>query len=99
MSKNAKDKQTTPNLSRKKLLKWLDSFERVSAAVEKHGDLVQLLEAGGGICKMENFLPEFVAEGIYDMLENFTEAEWNVRMQLVHLLVRFSSHGSSARLC
>lgn len=67
-----------PSNSKKQLLKWLDSFDKVSAAVEKHGDLQQLLEQGGGICKIENFLPNFVAEGIHQLLESFTEEDWNV---------------------
>lgn len=80
--------QNTTNKPRKKdkstsqleqLQHWLDSFEAVSAAVERHGDLVQLLTAGGGICKIEDFLPDFVAQGIYQTLEQFSEADWNVR--------------------
>lgn len=63
----------------KQLQQWLDSFEAVSAAVEQHGELVQLLADNGGICKIDNFLPDFVAEGIHQTLEQFSEADWNVR--------------------
>lgn len=79
MSKKLLKKGSKPSSnSNKQLLKWLDSFDKVSAAVEKHGDLQQLLEQGGGICKIENFLPNFVAEGIHQLLETFTEEDWNV---------------------
>lgn len=78
MSQHIKDKPKIANSGRKRLLKWLDSFEQVSAAIDKHGDLMELLESGGGICKIENFLPTFVAEGIHEMLGQFSEAEWNV---------------------
>jgi len=64
-----------------KLWKWLDSYELVSSAIEKHGDLVELLEAGGGICKIDKFLPEFAAEGILEVLEQCEESEWNVSEQ------------------
>ena len=76
MSKKSK-KQPLPS-AHKQLFKWLDSYEKASAAVEKHGDLLQLLEQGGGICKIEQFLPVFVAEGIHQLLEQFSEADWNV---------------------
>lgn len=65
----------------KRLWKWLDSYELVSSAIEEHGDLVELLEAGGGICKIENFLPEFAAEGILEVLEQCEESDWNVSKQ------------------
>jgi hypothetical protein len=78
MSLKHKRSNKPPKSGTKQLLKWLDSFDKVSAAVEKHGDLQQLLEQGGGIVKVENFLPTFVAEGIYHLLEQFSEADWNV---------------------
>ena len=64
--------------NKKCLRRWLESFEQVSAALQKHGDLLQLLQAGGGICKVPNFLPKFVAEGILETLEEFSETQWNV---------------------
>jgi hypothetical protein len=84
MSKKLLEKGRKPSTTWNKLLKWLDSFDKVSAAVEKHGDLKQLLKQGGGICKVENFLPDFVAEGIYQLLETFTEEDWNVSGSLVY---------------
>lgn len=82
--------------SRKRLLKWLDSFSKVSAAVEQHGDLIDRLEAGGGITKIENFLPAFVADGILELLEGMSEAQWNVSVVWQQrLLVTFhSSHNT-----
>jgi hypothetical protein len=74
----SKENPKSSKPGRKRLLKWLDSFEQVSAAIDKHGNLMELLEAGGGICKIENFLPTFVADGIHEMLEQFSEAQWNV---------------------
>jgi hypothetical protein len=56
----------------------LDSFEQVSLTMDKHGNLTELLKAGGGICQIENFLPTTVADGVHDMLEQLSEAEWNV---------------------
>jgi hypothetical protein len=77
MSKSKHGTNSTNLKVNKRLAKWLDSFEKVSAAVDRH-DLLQLLEEGGGICKIENFLPTFVAEDIMEALEQFTEADWNV---------------------
>lgn len=77
MSKTKHNTQSSQIKVNKRLLKWLDSFEKVSAAVDKY-DLPQLLEEGGGICRIEDFLPTFVAEGIFETLEQLSEAEWNV---------------------
>lgn len=72
-----KKKKSSKQSSIKRLETWLESFDTVSAAVQKH-DLVQLLEAGGGITKIKDFLPAFVAEGILETLEQCSDAHWNV---------------------
>lgn len=64
--------------ARLKFRKWLKSFEDVSAWFGKHGDLEQLLEEHGGLVKIDNFLPTFVAEGMLEMLQSIDEKTWNV---------------------
>lgn len=77
MSKSKHSTTTAKVKINKRLVKWLDSFEKVSAAVDRY-TLLQLLEEGGGLCRIEDFLPTFVAEGILETLEQFSEADWNV---------------------
>jgi hypothetical protein len=100
MSKTKHNTNTTKLKSNKRLLKWLDSFEKVSAAVDKY-DLLQLLEEGGGICRIEDFLPTFVAEGIFETLEQLSEAVWNVgccTIALTSLVLRMTVSAQFAQL-
>jgi hypothetical protein len=58
--------------------KWINSYADVSAWLEKYGDLEQQLDDNGGLVKIENFLPTFVAEGILQMLQGIDDKTWNV---------------------
>lgn len=71
------------NNNRKRVIKWLNSFDKASAAVEKHGDLLKLLAAGQGLCKIENFLPDYVAQGLFEILEDMQDEEWNVSISTI----------------
>jgi hypothetical protein len=53
---------------------WIASYEAVRAWMDQY-DLLKLLEAGGGIVKIPNFLPPVVAEGVLHVLEHVTD--WN----------------------
>ena len=62
----------------RKFKKWINDYEAASSWLEKY-DLEKLLIEGDGICKITNFLPAFVAEGILSMLEGIPDEAWNVR--------------------
>lgn len=40
-------------------------------------DLNALVDAGGGIAKVSNFLPPFVAEGALQVLQHLPPGRWN----------------------
>ncbi|KAF8067273.1 Telo2 [Scenedesmus sp. PABB004] len=66
---------------RQRLEAWLDDYAAVSAAVEAHlggGDLGDLLEAGGGLVKLRNFLPTWVAHGLVELLQDLPDDAWNL---------------------
>lgn len=72
MSKASKHAKT-------KFKKWLNSYGDVSSWIEKKcPDLEQLLDESGGLVKIENFLPPFVADGVLELLEAIDEKTWNV---------------------
>lgn len=56
--------------------KWINSYPIASKWLEQY-DIVDLLEQNGGLVKIPNFLPEHVAEGIYQTLTNIPESQWN----------------------
>eukprot|EP00878_Enallax_costatus_P031818 GHUV01034867.1.p1 GENE.GHUV01034867.1~~GHUV01034867.1.p1 ORF type:complete len:157 (+),score=45.87 GHUV01034867.1:566-1036(+) len=65
--------------ARTKFKKWLNSYNDVVSWFEKKcPDLEQLLEEHGGLVKIENFLPAFVADGILELLENIDDRTWNL---------------------
>jgi hypothetical protein len=94
--------------ARQRFSKWINSYPDVSAWLEKYGDLEQQLADDGGLVKIENFLPIFVAEGILEMLQGINDKTWNVSdalaagCRLLHELQRqqhccSSSSGISSR--
>lgn len=64
---------------RKRLNKFLSSYSACSEALARHGDFEELLDAGGGLCVIPDFLPPHVAEGVLALLEELPQEEWNVR--------------------
>uniref|UniRef100_A0A383W562 Fe2OG dioxygenase domain-containing protein n=1 Tax=Tetradesmus obliquus TaxID=3088 RepID=A0A383W562_TETOB len=64
--------------ARQRFRKWINSYPDVSAWLEKYGDLEQQLDDNGGLLKIENFLPTFVAEGILEMLRGIDDKTWNL---------------------
>eukprot|EP00882_Tetradesmus_deserticola_P015103 GHRQ01016079.1.p1 GENE.GHRQ01016079.1~~GHRQ01016079.1.p1 ORF type:complete len:321 (+),score=104.82 GHRQ01016079.1:337-1299(+) len=64
--------------ARQKFRKWVSSYADVSAWLAKYGDLAQQLDDNGGLVKIENFLPVFVAEGILEMLQGINDETWNL---------------------
>jgi hypothetical protein len=64
--------------ARQRFRKWINSYADVSAWLEKYGDIEQQLDDSGGLVKIQNFLPTFVAEGILEMLQGIDEKTWNV---------------------
>lgn len=55
---------------------WMQSYQKVKNRLSKY-DILRLLDQNGGICRIFDFLPSFVADGIYDTLESLSEHEWN----------------------
>jgi hypothetical protein len=68
------------NKQRRAFGRWLDDYGAVSAAIERHGDLEELLDANGGLVKIEDFLPKAAAEGVLQLLQELPgEFEWQWR--------------------
>ncbi|KAI7835681.1 hypothetical protein COHA_010420 [Chlorella ohadii] len=57
-------------------LNWLNSYNKVSKWMAQY-DLNALVDAGGGIVKVSNFLPPFVAEGALQILQRLPPGRWN----------------------
>lgn len=57
-------------------LAWLDSYPRVSRWAARY-DLLRLIDGGGGIVRLDDFLPSFVAEGALRMLQDLPPGRWN----------------------
>eukprot|EP01121_Diplochlamys_sp_Union-15-3_P022170 TRINITY_DN9360_c0_g1_i4.p1 TRINITY_DN9360_c0_g1~~TRINITY_DN9360_c0_g1_i4.p1 ORF type:complete len:224 (+),score=42.17 TRINITY_DN9360_c0_g1_i4:50-721(+) len=53
---------------------WVETFEYVDEWMEKY-DLESLLEENG-LVKISNFLPDFIAEGALQLLENVPSEDW-----------------------
>ena len=58
-------------------LAWLDSYRKVSTWLESklkaiggHQSIDELLESSGGLLKIQNLLPQFVADAVLTMLES-----------------------------
>jgi hypothetical protein len=56
--------------------RWLDDYPSVAAAVGRHGDLEARLDAGGGLTKIEGFLPPPAAAGALAALRALPPAAW-----------------------
>jgi len=54
--------------SRRAFARWLDDYSTVAAALERHGDLEELLDANGGLVRIDSFLPQAAAEGVLRVL-------------------------------
>jgi hypothetical protein len=61
----------------KKFEAWINDPGKVMGCVAKY-PLESMLDAGGGIVKISNFFPEFVADGILEALEAIPAKHWNV---------------------
>jgi len=61
----------------KKFEAWINDPGKVMAWVCKH-KLEELLDDGGGLAKITNFFPDFVAEGILHVLQSAPAKHWNV---------------------
>ena len=58
--------------------RWLDDYAAVSAAIARHGDLEEALDAaGGGPVVMRDFLPRAAAEGALRVLQALPPRAWN----------------------
>jgi hypothetical protein len=55
---------------------WLESYPKVSRWAARY-DLLRLIDGGGGIVRLDSFLPGFVAEGALRMLEGLPPGRWN----------------------
>ncbi|GLC38925.1 hypothetical protein PLESTB_000462000 [Pleodorina starrii] len=56
--------------------RWINNFKVASSWIEKH-DVERAVDANGGLVRIENFLPEFVAEGILATVAAVPEERWN----------------------
>ncbi|PSC76917.1 cupin superfamily subfamily [Micractinium conductrix] len=56
-------------------LKWLNSYPRVSRWMAQY-DIEALVDAGGGIVRIDNFLPEQVARGALAILRRLPPGRW-----------------------
>ncbi|KAG2442500.1 hypothetical protein HXX76_002586 [Chlamydomonas incerta] len=55
---------------------WLDDYEAASECISKHNVEERCTDAGG-LTRISNFLPEFVAEGILSVLKSIPDSKWN----------------------
>ena len=62
---------------RRAALAWLNSYSKCSSWFAQYADIDARLEAGGGICRSQNFLPDHVAEGALAILEALPPRRWN----------------------
>ena len=56
---------------------WINDPDKVMGWVCKH-NLEKMLDKGGGLVKIPNFFPSFVADGILSVLESIPSQNWNV---------------------
>ena len=56
---------------------WINDPGKVMGCVAKY-PLESMLDEGGGIVKISHFFPDFVAEGILEVLEAIPAKHWNV---------------------
>ena len=61
----------------KRYEQWINDPSKVMGWVGKY-NLDELLEHGGGLVKIPNFFPGFVAEGMLEVLESIPGRHWNV---------------------
>ena len=61
----------------KKFQAWINDPGKVLAWVGKYR-IEKMLDQGGGLVKIPHFFPEFVADGILDVLETIPAKHWNV---------------------
>ncbi|KXZ57006.1 hypothetical protein GPECTOR_1g909 [Gonium pectorale] len=54
----------------------MNNYRLASACIAKH-DVEGAVERAGGLVRIENFLPEFVAEGILATIEAVSDEQWN----------------------
>lgn len=62
---------------RRRALAWLGSYPKCSRWFARYADMDARLEAGGGICRIQGFLPDFVAEGALAILQGLPPQRWN----------------------
>ncbi len=55
---------------------WINNYGTVSKWFQKYKNIVQLVNKNG-IVKISNFLPDFIADGILNTLENLPSNYWN----------------------
>ena len=56
--------------------KFVTSYAVANAWMSQY-NIEALVEAGGGLCRISNFLPEHIAEGILEIVASVPEAKWN----------------------
>ncbi|KAK3238521.1 hypothetical protein CYMTET_51474 [Cymbomonas tetramitiformis] len=56
---------------------WIESNEKINMWLGQY-DIVTLLNENNGLVKIENFLPDFVAEGALKAVESIPEEEWEI---------------------
>jgi hypothetical protein len=78
---------------RERFERWIGSYEQVSKWLSKYEPLETQLDRNDGFIRIENFLPEFVASEILEVLKQLPEKRWDVRetTQDVQAIHRFNS--------
>lgn len=76
LSRNTK-RLKSASASSGRSVRWLDSYHIVSAWMKKY-DIRELLRRGGGLVKIENFFPDFVADHILSAVEAIVDDSWLV---------------------
>ncbi|GAB4812976.1 hypothetical protein N2152v2_000022 [Parachlorella kessleri] len=72
----AKPKEVEASPEVAKAAAWLNSYAKASTWMGRY-DIHRLLDASGGLVRIENFLPEFVAEAVLQVLQAIPTAKWN----------------------
>eukprot|EP00798_Chlamydomonas_sp_ICE-L_P018994 gene18994-25578_t len=54
---------------------WMDSFPKVSKWMGQY-DVEALIQKSGGLVRVSNFLPDFVADALHDSLDAIPEKSW-----------------------
>lgn len=65
-----------PKSNDQQFRRWINCYPAVSKCLGQY-DLERLLDDNGGIVKIPNCLPDFVAEGILALLHNLPDSTWN----------------------